>query len=757
MFQRDEVTSDSLRLLKQETANSKIEDITFQNFKTNLAEKISHNLSCRESLNSSGTVSRKTSTASDYTPENTFFMDTRVPFTDQTNVSYVTESCMSVAETYQKNNLPIILSNESVVQDEVKSGQKVDLKIVMLRKDSDPNYGQLKVDVSDSTSVEAEEGAEKKAKVPQRKISRFLVSPVFSGQLDLPKGKNYGETLIDGIDNQKGTGVTSPPANLQQNVFPEQTFQSYSQSSGGNLLNMQYVPQFNVQNNQIPIPQRKDSAALDLKTDMADKLNEIPYESSGQKTTPAFETEAPICGPEMITLEQLKISLEHLKQGGPVTLKESLEAEIKSSQPGKISQPKQTGNSTVQGAAGSVVKVQNQQVSSQVAGQVSNQITGAISSQVSNQTSGQLVGQVPSQISSQISSGQNTSQQISNQGQQGVNQQLQNQQVPNQQIQNQIQVSTQVQNQNQQLTSEQQIQNQSVQNKIQNQSVQNQILNQSAQNQLVQNQSAQNQSVQNSNLQNQQILSQTIQNQQQIQSQPVQNQQIPTLQHLSNQQQLQNKLPNQQLLNSSSAYQQMIQSTNSPPSVQHQQPIFLNMPVTSVVTSIQCPSSVASSIQCPSSVASSMQGASSTVPSMEGSTSVQGTVVPSLQGPSSIQGTIASSVQGSLASSIQNTSSIQVTATHSSVVSSKTPLSVNLDAVTAHITSGGSTVQQVSSPPYSGQGVTSPTGLYQQGGGIVSPSRPVYISEQQLKSEVEGGLDGQKKIIPPNLKLIIER
>lgn len=36
-----------------------------------------------------------------------------------------------------------------------------------------------------------------------------------------------------------------------------------------------------------------------------------------------------VCGPEMITLEQLKMSLEVLKQGGPVSLKESLD--VKSS------------------------------------------------------------------------------------------------------------------------------------------------------------------------------------------------------------------------------------------------------------------------------------------------------------------------------------------------------------------------------------------------------------------------------------------
>lgn len=89
--QRDDSATQNL---KQHDSN--IAD--FHNFKATLAEKITQNMHCRESLNSSGTVSRKTSTTSEYTPEHTMINDTRPVYINDTNVSYVTDTCVTTAE-----------------------------------------------------------------------------------------------------------------------------------------------------------------------------------------------------------------------------------------------------------------------------------------------------------------------------------------------------------------------------------------------------------------------------------------------------------------------------------------------------------------------------------------------------------------------------------------------------------------------------------------------------------------------------------
>lgn len=307
-------------------------DVDFQVLKTTLAEKI--NLGCRESLNSSGTVSRKTSTASEYTPEHTYVHDSRAHFMDQTTVSYSTESCVSVTEAIslntkptddlvtkknQENSLYNDKSIEAVSQGETedtdsKSTHKVDLKIILLRRDSKLDtessaslnselQGVSEADSKTSTALKTEEPIKdeeesgkqdvSKLKVPQRKISRFLVSPVLSGKLDLPKDKDYGTTSEpEKIDSASTAEKTAPPT-----------------------LNK----------------------TEEKKTEVGEK----------QETPPQKVEEAKVCGPEMInTLEQLKISLQNLTHSHASHKKDSTEGSESKAQSGGGTttqpQPKQT-------------------------------------------------------------------------------------------------------------------------------------------------------------------------------------------------------------------------------------------------------------------------------------------------------------------------------------------------------------------------------------------------------------------------------
>lgn len=244
---------------------------------------------------------------------------------DTTNVSYSTESCVTAVEC-QSKILPNVQEKEESVSvqknerkehelmleipknndtAEYKVGQKVEVKVVLLRQDSTVLNAEniSKQETSDKldgalekieenqhaiNAKELEESKEKlevetKLKVPQRKISRFLVSPVLSGQLDLPKNKDFGETQVETTSSE----VKQPETESQND-------------------------------NQ---PQRKDSITLELKGSReVERGQEVTMEVAPKVTD---SSEAPVCGPEMITLEQLKISLDHLKQGGPVSLKDS--------------------------------------------------------------------------------------------------------------------------------------------------------------------------------------------------------------------------------------------------------------------------------------------------------------------------------------------------------------------------------------------------------------------------------------------------
>uniref|UniRef100_A0A1Y1LZJ0 non-specific serine/threonine protein kinase n=1 Tax=Photinus pyralis TaxID=7054 RepID=A0A1Y1LZJ0_PHOPY len=148
--------------------------------KTTLAEKITQNLRCRESLNSTGTVSRKTSTASDYTPENTYIQDGQS--------SFLNEPAKASSDCDEK-------------PEDGQAAQKVDLKIILLRHDSKISTEScMSIDLeseADNEEKQEECPIEEMLKVPQRKISRFLVSPVLSGQLDVPKDKECGESVAE--------------------------------------------------------------------------------------------------------------------------------------------------------------------------------------------------------------------------------------------------------------------------------------------------------------------------------------------------------------------------------------------------------------------------------------------------------------------------------------------------------------------------------------------------------------------------------
>lgn len=188
------------------------QQVAFQGLKTSLAEKMNTQFACRESLNSSGTVSRKTSTASEYTPEHTYVHDTRPLYTETTAISYAPTNTETSTIVTDSMSIP-------VVQADVNDGkQKVDVKIVHLEnpEGSDAGVGGVIESVEGvaakptvtipplgiDTSGGEGQGQLKVQTPKQRKISIFLVSPVNSGQLELPpttaeiKEKEVGYVLV---------------------------------------------------------------------------------------------------------------------------------------------------------------------------------------------------------------------------------------------------------------------------------------------------------------------------------------------------------------------------------------------------------------------------------------------------------------------------------------------------------------------------------------------------------------------------------
>lgn len=303
--QRDDANNEQIITLKREhesqrkTEYSKFEDPTLQALKNGMPEKINQ-LQSRESLNSCGTVSRKTSTASDYTPEHTYVHDSKSTFLDQTNVIFSTDSAMTPLEMQPKvddKSLEAKVENGAHGDHlELKPGQKVDVKILLLRQDTkvledgskEGDLNEVKeasmiasnVDKLREVQNQVGSGEEVKSKVPQRKISRFLVTPVLSA-LEMPKDKDYGQSTVDSPMNEMKV-----EAELEQ-IKPE-------------LAKVEVV--------------RRDSIPLEIKP-----VSEV---ERGQEVTlevgPKEQNVEGMIGPEMITLEQLKKSLDDLKYSGGV-------------------------------------------------------------------------------------------------------------------------------------------------------------------------------------------------------------------------------------------------------------------------------------------------------------------------------------------------------------------------------------------------------------------------------------------------------
>lgn len=328
-------------------------------------------------------MSRKTSTASEYTPENTYILNSRPPgLIDQTNVSYATDSCVTVPveqpsfsqqnakdprdlglevvedSVTPKEYVPDAVDhtdalktelNNSLMQKDVGKlipGQKVNLKVFVLGVDQTESPQEAGKDIPVSgippkpqapieriIDIKLEEGVAEKfniekgqlkdekpvqvdtgLKVPQRKISRFLVSPVLSGQLDLPKDKDFGTIDIgqppapDIVPVEK----TEPPP--VQNIQPPVEIKPVLPSS---------VPTEAVR--KISAPLESTRSGLETEKPMEQKISVC---SLKEESTTKEETGA-VCGPELInTLEMLKISLDNLKHISHPK-KEATEAETK--------------------------------------------------------------------------------------------------------------------------------------------------------------------------------------------------------------------------------------------------------------------------------------------------------------------------------------------------------------------------------------------------------------------------------------------
>lgn len=225
-------------------------------------ENVYQNPKCRDSVESSASASRKTSTASDYTPENTHVLSSRpILMNSQTNVSYAAETVVNAQQGSQRNidtnntggneqfegadhtdALKTELNNSLLQKDVGKllPGQKVNLRVFVMSIDqqnevkneeakaSEPaqEINDVRIDDNavmgtENSEVKSEKPSEPALKVPQRKISRFLVSPVLSGQLDLPKDKDFGiETPEPHHQNSVEPAVTeiAPRSNLQLTI-----------------------------------------------------------------------------------------------------------------------------------------------------------------------------------------------------------------------------------------------------------------------------------------------------------------------------------------------------------------------------------------------------------------------------------------------------------------------------------------------------------------------------------------------------------
>ncbi|XP_072381692.1 uncharacterized protein [Diabrotica undecimpunctata] len=342
----------------------------FHGMKTSLSENIYQNLRCRESLNSSGTVSRKTSTASEYTPEHTYIVNRSPGHVDQNTVNYLAETAISppIDLPIQRPIIPTDLGNDmligspprlldsdgsdhtdafkaelndSLLQKDTSKftpmpGQKVNLKVFVMSVDQNsdvkkddyvesPKERIIEVKLEDNKNekcstpevdAKSEKLMDQSLKLPpQRKISRFLVSPVLSGQLNLPKDKDFG------------TEVAPKPQNVPDVVpLVEKPVEIIHQST-----ELKSVIPSNVIASTEPL--RKNSAPLETTRNMLEleKPSEpkISVCSLKEESSAVKDDSVQMCGPEHInTLEQLKISLDNLKHSSHPK-KDSGEAETK--------------------------------------------------------------------------------------------------------------------------------------------------------------------------------------------------------------------------------------------------------------------------------------------------------------------------------------------------------------------------------------------------------------------------------------------
>lgn len=252
-------------------------------------------------------IQSETTGSSDTLPPSalTYAEATKSPKKNVTTDSKSEDSlCSSSQYTDTLTSLPESTSSGS---SDVRVGQRIELKICLLRQNSE----QIKAVISDPqivkeetvNDVEIKQEAEmtiikppdnvedspaKSLKVPQRKISRFLVSPVLD-KLEVPEKHESVEDKTE-VDE------------LKKELKEEDGIQTLHEA--------------------------RDTAEMDSKEVSADVSNEALVDKEVSDTlsmdltitSPADSSEGPVCGPEMInTLEQLKISLQNITHAHVLT------------------------------------------------------------------------------------------------------------------------------------------------------------------------------------------------------------------------------------------------------------------------------------------------------------------------------------------------------------------------------------------------------------------------------------------------------
>ncbi|GLV36922.1 Wnk kinase [Carabus blaptoides fortunei] len=162
-------------------------------------------------------------------------------------------------------------------------------------------------------SPEPQSAENKTLKVPQRKISRFLVSPVLE-KLDLPKDKQYGPDKSESATETAGTvEPVVQEMSLRETGMNQQqpTVQSYTSESPNVTQDMNQSVQ-----SEASVELSRPEAGPDIFQQTVAYPPEMVQPAEPQKA----DQEGPVCGPEMInTLEQLKISLQNITHAHVLT------------------------------------------------------------------------------------------------------------------------------------------------------------------------------------------------------------------------------------------------------------------------------------------------------------------------------------------------------------------------------------------------------------------------------------------------------